>query len=135
MHIGEGKCRKQDKNCSRRRYETEVSADADLNEDIVTGVLRRVPEIDFQTASEAGLQGVKDENVLAIASREDRILVSHDRKTMPGHFAEFITQSKCAGVIIVSKKLEISIVIEEIILIWAASEAEEYINSIRQLPI
>jgi hypothetical protein len=26
-------------------------ADADLNEDIVTGVLRRMPEIDFQTAN------------------------------------------------------------------------------------
>jgi hypothetical protein len=39
-------------------------ADADLNEDIVTGVLRRVPEIDFQTATEAGLQALKDENVL-----------------------------------------------------------------------
>jgi hypothetical protein len=31
-------------------------ADADLNEDIVTGVLRRVPEIDFQTATEAQLE-------------------------------------------------------------------------------
>lgn len=110
-------------------------ADADLNEDIVTGVLRRAPEIDFQTATEAGLQGLKDENVLEIASLEERILVSHDRKTMPKYFAEFISQNKCAGVIIVSKKLEINLVIEELILIWAASEAEEYVNSIRQLPI
>jgi len=39
-------------------------ADADLNEDIVTGVLRRMPEIDFQTATEANLEGVPDENVL-----------------------------------------------------------------------
>ena len=110
-------------------------ADADLNEDIVTGVLRRAPEIDFQTATEAGLQGVKDENVLEIASLEERILVSHDRKTMPKYFAEFISQNQSAGVIIVSKKLEISLVIEQLILIWAASEAEEYVNSIRQLPI
>lgn len=27
-------------------------ADADLNEDIVTGIQRRAPEIDFQTAAE-----------------------------------------------------------------------------------
>ena len=131
MQIGRRKCRKPDANCSRRRYE----ADADLNEDIVTGVLRRAPEIDFQTATEAGLQGVKDENVLEIASLEERILVSHDRKTMPKYFAEFISQNQSAGVIIVSKKLEISLVIEQLILIWAASEAEEYVNSIRQLPI
>jgi predicted nuclease of predicted toxin-antitoxin system len=85
-------------------------ADADLNEEIVTGVLRRTPEIDFQTATEAGLQGVKDENVLEIASLEERILVSHDRKTMPKYFAEFISQNQSAGIIIVSKKLEISLV-------------------------
>jgi predicted nuclease of predicted toxin-antitoxin system len=55
-------------------------ADADLNEDIVTGVLRRLPEIDFQTATEAGFEGLQDENVLEIASRENRILVTHDRR-------------------------------------------------------
>jgi hypothetical protein len=99
------------------------------------GVLRRIPEIDFQTATEAGLEGLRDENVLKIAASEKRILITHDRKTIPKHFAEFIRQEKCWGVFIVSKKLEISLAIDEIILIWAASEAEEYINSIRQLPI
>lgn len=110
-------------------------ADADLNEDIVTGVLRRLPEIDFQTATEAGLQGVPDEHVLEIAARENRILVTHDRRTMPRYFAAFVENQSCAGVLIVSKRLEISRAINEIILVWSASEAEEYINSIRQLPI
>jgi hypothetical protein len=30
-------------------------ADADFNKDILNGVLRRVPEIDFKTATEANL--------------------------------------------------------------------------------
>ena len=51
------------------------------------------------------------------------------------HFAAFMEENECWGVVIVSKKLEISIAIEEIILIWAASQAEEYLNSIRQLPV
>lgn len=110
-------------------------ADADLNEDIVTGVLRRVPEIDFQTATEAGLIGIPDENVLEIAANENRILVTHDRKTMPKHFAEFINNRDCSGVLIISQKLEIKTAIEDLILIWAASEASEYINVIRELPI
>jgi hypothetical protein len=42
-------------------------ADADLNQAIVTGVLRQEPWIDFQTAKAAGLKGVKDSEVLAIA--------------------------------------------------------------------
>lgn len=111
-------------------------ADADLNEDIVTGVLRRMPEIDFQTAHEAGLTGIKDEDVLAIASIEQRILVTHDRKTMPTHFANFIENNICYGVLILPQKPEmISQFIEDLILIWFANEAEEYINSIKSLPL
>ncbi len=39
-------------------------ADADLNQAIVTGALRRESTIDFQTAFCAGLEGVKDAEVL-----------------------------------------------------------------------
>ena len=60
-------------------------ADADLNENIVRGVVRREPQIDFQTATEAGLTGLSDLDVLTMAARDGRILVSHDRKTMPQH--------------------------------------------------
>lgn len=79
-------------------------ADADLNDDIVKGVKRRIPEIDFQNASDAGLEGLEDEVVLSIAANENRILVTHDRRTMPFHFAEFILKRDCPGVIVVSKK-------------------------------
>jgi len=110
-------------------------ADADLNEDIVTGVLRRAPAIDFQTAKEAGLYGLADQDVLALAALESRILVSHDRRTMPGHFAEFITASRSPGLLIVSQHQELSCVIEEVILIWAASESEEWVDRITTIPL
>ncbi len=45
-------------------------ADADLNQNIVTGVLRREPTIDFQTATAAKLEGVKDTEVLAIGTKQ-----------------------------------------------------------------
>lgn len=38
-------------------------ADADLNQAIVTGVLRQEPRTDFQTAFAAGLEGVQIENL------------------------------------------------------------------------
>jgi predicted nuclease of predicted toxin-antitoxin system len=58
-------------------------ADADLNEDMVLGLTRLEHQIDFQTASEAGLRGLSDLDVLSCAARDNRILVSHDRRTMP----------------------------------------------------
>ena len=65
-------------------------ADADLNDGIVGGCLRREPTMDFLSASEAKLLGLADPDVLRIAAEQDRILVSHDFKTMPRHFAHFL---------------------------------------------
>ncbi|MCA1592749.1 MAG: DUF5615 family PIN-like protein [Acidobacteria bacterium] len=110
-------------------------ADADLNEDIVTGVQRRAPEIDFQIAHEAQLAHAPDTNVLARAAREGRILVTHDRRTMPAHFGRFVESRDGPGLIIISQNAEMLRVIEELILIWSVSEAEEYINSICTLPL
>ena len=62
-------------------------ADADLNRHIIAAVKRREPLVEFQTAPEAGLMGLDDPTVLALASGEGRLLVSHDRQTMPHHFA------------------------------------------------
>lgn len=110
-------------------------ADADFNEDIVSGVLRRVPEIDFQTSNEAHLEGLTDLEVLTAAARERRVLVTHDRRTMPLHFASFIETEVSPGVLVVSQHAGIPRIIEELILIWVASQAEEYANSIRTLPL
>ncbi len=65
-------------------------ADADLNEIILTALLRREPSIDFQTATTAGLSGRSDTDVLALAADRGRLLVTHDRRTMPNHFAAFV---------------------------------------------
>lgn len=110
-------------------------ADADLSQVIVAGVLQREPAIDFQTAFAAGLQGLKDPEVLALAAQQKRILVSHDRRTMPAEFAEFVASNLSTGVLIVSRKLAIEIVIEELIIIWAASSAEEWVDRIAKLPL
>jgi hypothetical protein len=110
-------------------------ADADLNEDIVTGVLRREPDLDFQTAEEANLRGLNDYQVLKLAADQGRVLVTHDRKTMPRHFADFITRETSPGLLIVSQKASVALVIEGLIMIWGASEAEEYTNRTCTIPL
>lgn len=78
-------------------------ADADFNQIIVSGVLRRFPEVDFRTATQAGLAGLKDPDVLALSARDARILVTHDKNTMPRYFGEFVSQTPSAGLIVVPK--------------------------------
>ncbi len=109
-------------------------ADADFNQEIIDGLIRREPTIDFQTADEANLRGLKDNKVLQIAAKENRILVSHDRRTMPKHFGEFILQNHCPGVFIITQSVQIGTAIEELLLIWSVSEHEEWQNLIVDLP-
>ena len=97
--------------------------------------MRREPAIDFQTAHGAKLAGLDDEEVLALAAKEGRILVTHDRKTIPHHFAEFIVAKPSPGILIVPQKLPVANVIKDLILIWVGSEAEEWMNRIRSLPL
>lgn len=110
-------------------------ADADLNHIIIKATLRREPSIDFQTAHAANLAGVEDQEVLALATQGGRVLVTHDRKTMPKYFAEFIGHTSSSGVIVVPQKLPIRAAVEDLLLIWTASEAEEWVNRIQVLPL
>jgi hypothetical protein len=109
-------------------------ADADLNEDIVTGILRREPGIDFQTAAAAGLRLLSDLQVLTLAAREGRVLVSHDRRTMPRAFGDFLRTSESPGLLIVSQRTDVLTAIDELLLVWMSSEAEEWINRLGTIP-
>jgi len=74
-------------------------------------------------------------DILHVAAEDGRILITHDRRTMPIHFGMFIETEPSPGVFVVQQDTEIVRIIEDLILIWAASEAEEYNNSIRTLPL
>ena len=110
-------------------------ADENLNAKIIAGLLRREPSVDVQSAKAGGILGLPDEEVLAIAARQGRLLISHDRETMPGHFSRFITDSESAGVLIISQSMAIREAIDEILLVWVASRADEWHNRIVFLPI
>lgn len=100
----------------------------------MTGAIRRRPNLDFQSANETGLEGIKYLEVLTIAARDGRVLVTHDRKTMPTEFGQFIMSQTSSGVLILSQNLAISEAINAIILVWEASTAEEWLNQIMTFP-
>lgn len=109
-------------------------ADNDLDHRIVTATRRLDVLIDFQTAISASLHGVPDEEVLRLAAEAGRILVSHDRRTLPAHLTRFIEARNSPGVILVSRRMSVGRAAEWLHLLWAASEMEEYENIIYDLP-
>jgi len=94
------------------------------------------PRWNFLSANEADLEGVPDPEVLALAASQDRILVSHDFQTMPRHFGDFLQAGNSSpGVLLVPQRLPIGDAIEELVLIWAASDADEWQNRILKIPL
>jgi hypothetical protein len=110
-------------------------ADADFNHRIVLALRRREPAIDFMDAHHGGVIDVPDSEVLRISADSGRILVSHDRRTMPAHFVRFIQDRSGPGLIIVEQGLDIGAAVEDLLLIWAATDAEEWRDQIGYLPL
>lgn len=111
-------------------------SDHDLNEHIVTGVLRREPSLQWMRARDVGLSDCSDDEILTYASDHGYIVVSHDVNTMPSTaYDRMCTGQKISGLLMVKQSDPIGPVIESLLLIWSASEAEEWENQVGFLPI
>jgi hypothetical protein len=110
-------------------------ADANLDQNIVRGLIRCEPLIDFEVAQFVIPQGTPDPEVLAIAADLRRVLVSHDRKTMPRHFADFLAHRDSPGVMLIPTTYPVVRAIDQLLLIWHASPAEEWTNCLRWISL
>ena len=54
---------------------------------------------------------------------------------MPAHFAQYAASAHSSGVILIREKVSIAVAIEELILVWTASEAEEWTNRLVWIPL
>ncbi len=111
-------------------------ADNDLNDAIVVGVRRREPAADFARLRDLGLSTQSDPEVLDYAVRENWIVVSHDVNTMrEAAFARLAAGLPMAGLLLAHQRTPVSLIIESLVLIWAASEAEVWAGEVEFLPL
>jgi hypothetical protein len=54
---------------------------------------------------------------------------------MPHHFGQFLSRRSSPGVFIIPQQLGIGAAIEELLLVWSASEVEEWANRVLYLPL
>lgn len=111
-------------------------ADNDLNDTIVLGVLRREPSIEFQRLRDLGLAALPDEAVLDYAARGNWIVVSHDVNTMTEAACTRLSSPQTmTGLLLVHQRTPPRQAIEDLVLIWSDSEAEEWAQQVRFLPL
>ena len=111
-------------------------ADNDLSGIIVAATVRREPAIDFKTAQAAGLHHLDDKAVLGRAAEEARILVSHDKRSMPRHFAEFIAAGHDSPglLLVIPQDAPLAPVVETLLLIWVDGRSEDWANLVTKIP-
>lgn len=110
--------------------------DQDLDHDILRGLMRRIPRLDAVTAFEIGMGEADDRELLIRAAQEGRVLVTHDRRTMPSHAGDLMKEgSNIAGLFVVPRSLPLQQVLEDLELLVTCSENGEWVNVIRYLPL
>lgn len=111
-------------------------ADENLNNAIVRGLRRRNPEIDIVRVQDVGLSGASDNQMLAWAAEQGRIVLTHDINTVP---AEAYSRVKASlpmpGVFVVPASISIGDAIEQIMLLDVCSSPGEWESQVEYLPI
>jgi hypothetical protein len=111
-------------------------ADNDLNDAIVVGMRRREPAAVFARLRDLGLATWADPDVLDFAAAENWIVVSHDFNTMREAANTRLTAGlPMSGLLLASQRTAVASIIESLVLIWAASEAEEWAGQVGFLPL
>jgi hypothetical protein len=110
-------------------------ADEDIHAALVRGLRLREPSMDILDVKAAGLRGT-NVDLLEFAWAEGRVVLSHDRTTMTARFSERIASGKAtSGLCIVPQHARLREVIEPILVIWAASSHEQWIDRIEYIPL
>jgi len=100
------------------------------------GLLHRVPDLDSISAYEIEMSEASDPELLAWAAEAGRVLVTHDRRTMPAHPTRGLAAGDdSAGIIVVSRRIPISVAIDELEIAVLCSEPEEWHNLVRHIPL
>jgi hypothetical protein len=111
-------------------------ADHDLSDHVVTGVLRKEPLIEFLRVRDIGMSAQSDDEILEYAEREKFLVVSHDVNTMPASaYARLSTGRTFPGLFMAQQTTPISSIIDSLVLIWAASDHDEWKDQVVFLPL
>jgi hypothetical protein len=111
-------------------------ADEDLDANIVEGLRSRETAIDILDVKTAGLRRMNDLSLISLSAEQNRILITHDRRTMTGHFRNWLAAgSHHPGMFVARQRAPIGEIVEALLLVWGASEAAEWCDRIVFLPL
>jgi uncharacterized protein DUF5615 len=113
-----------------------LAGDENFDGDILRGLYRRRPGLDIVRVQDVGLSAASDPDILAWTAAEGRILLTHDRDTMPYFAYERVRAGQAMpGVFLVSDLMPTGQAIDEILLAVDCLTPEECRGFVRFFPL
>ena len=111
-------------------------ADQNFNGHILDGLTGRDPGLDLVHVRDVGLAAAPDATILEWAAAHGRILLTHDRRTIP-HFARFrvVSGQAMPGVFLVSDNMPTGQAIDEILLAFYCLSEDECRDIVKYFPM
>jgi len=112
------------------------AADENFDGTILTQLRKRIPNLDVLRVQDTEIYQAPDPQVLEWAARVERILLSHDVRTLINHAYARVEQGlSMPGVIIVPSTLEIGIAVGELEMTIGAGKQEDFDNLVTFIPL
>lgn len=109
-----------------------------IDPDLIDALLRREPSIDAQRVDwpEGPASGTKDPELLNMAETMGRMLISNDRNTLTDYLQRHFTVGRHThGVALLRRGFSFRAYVENLLILWSASEAEEWTDATLYLPM
>jgi hypothetical protein len=111
-------------------------SDENFNGEILRGLFRRRPSLEIVRVQDVGLIAATDSRILEWAAAEGRIVLTHDRDTMPHHAYNRVNAGQpMPGVFLVDDQSGLGQVIDDILLAVDCLTSEECNNLVRFFPL
>ncbi len=111
-------------------------SDENFDGDILRGLLRRLPELDVVRVQDAGLAETPDPIILDWAASEQRILLTHDRESVPGFaYARVNAGEPMPGVFLVSDHMAKGQAIDQLLLAIQCLNPDECKDQVHHFPL
>jgi predicted nuclease of predicted toxin-antitoxin system len=110
--------------------------DQNFNQHIVEGLMRRDPGLDLIHVREVGLEAAPDPAILEWAAQHDRVLLTHDRRTIPPFaYARVAAGQAMPGVFLASDDMPTGQAIDEILLAVHCLTPDECKDIVKYFPL
>lgn len=111
-------------------------SDENFNGDIVRGLFLRQPQLDLLRVQDVGLHTLSDPEILDWAANNDRIILTHDRATMPDFaYDRLLKGQQMTGLFVVNDRMATRQAIDELLVLHDCSEQSEWHGIVLYLPL